>query len=180
MNSTVRVLAPHHLLISESLPSSKDIAQLIAGLPLSLLRGAQVNMGEPYSWQLLDLIANCWRLIVAQSWTSNADSVSYFSCRSVFIVVLCPPFSIQNLNKDASTDPSFTTYTEPTATSFGHTVDSDTYSEGEPSTCDYAVPGQAGDPAKEGADLFGPLILEDDSQEEPVLPQVVMTGFIRN
>ena len=88
LNSTVRVLAPHHLLISESLPSSKDIAQLIAGLPLSLLRGAQVNMGEPYSWQLLDLIANCWRLIVAQSWTSNADSVSYFSCRSVLICCL--------------------------------------------------------------------------------------------
>lgn len=88
-------------------------------------------------------------------------------------VVLCLPFSIQNLNNDASTDPSFKTYTEPTATPFGHTVDSDTYSEGEGSTCDYAVPGTAVDSAKEGTDLFAPLILEDDSQEEPVLPQVV-------
>ena len=105
----------------------------------------------------------------------------FSSCFIVYLfVVLCPPYSIQNLNKDGSTDPSFTTYTEPTATLFGHTVDSDTYSEGEGSTCDYTVPGTAVDPAKEGTDLFGPIILEDNSQEEPVLPQVVITGFTRN
>ena len=103
----------------------------------------------------------------------------FFPALLYLFVVLCLPFSIQNLNKDASTDPSFKTYTEPTATPFGHTVDSDTYSEGEGSTCDYAVPGTAVDSAKEGTDLFAPLILEDDSQEEPVLPQVVITGFTR-
>ena len=109
------------------------------------------------------------------------QTVLVFSSALLYLfAVLCLPFSIQNLNKDASTDPSFKTYTEPTATLFGHTVDSDSYSEGEESTCDYAVPGPAVDPAKEGTDLFGPLILEDDSQEEPVLSQVVITGFTRN
>ena len=93
---------------------------------------------------------------------------------------MCLPFSIQNLNKDASTDPSFKAYTEPSTTPFGHTMDSDTYHEGGGSTCDYADPGPAVDPAKEGTDLFAPLILEDDSQEEPVLPQVVITGFTIN
>ena len=109
------------------------------------------------------------------------QTMLFFSPALLYLfVVLCPPYSIQNLNKDASTDPNFTTYTEPTATSFGHPVDSDTYSEGEGSTCDYAVPGTAVDPAKESTDLFGPLILEDDSQEEPVLPQVVITGFTKD
>ena len=111
------------------------------------------------------------------SWISNGDSVSFFPVFLYSFVVLCMSCSIQNLNKDASTDPSFTTYTEPTATHFGHTMDSDTYNESEDSACNYAVPGPAMDPAKEGTDLFAPIILENDSQEEPVLPQVLDNSY---
>lgn len=77
VNSTGRLLASHHSVVSESLPSieGKDVA----GLPLSLLReggggGAQVTMGEPArvfslrsSLLQLDLIASCLLLIVALS-----------------------------------------------------------------------------------------------------------------
>ena len=108
------------------------------------------------------------------------ETVLFFLSCCIDFFLLYLPFSIQNRNKDASTDPSFKTYTEPSATPLEHTMDSNTYSEGEGSTCDYAVPDPAVDPAKESTDLFAPLILEDDSQKESVLPQVVITGFTRN
>lgn len=55
-------------------------------------------------------------------------------------------------------------------------MDSHTYSEGEGSTCEDPVPGPTGVSAK-GADLFAPVVLEEDSQEEPVLPQVMTTEY---
>lgn len=108
------------------------------------------------------------------------ETVLFISVLLCSFVVLCLSFSIQNLNKDASTDTSFKTYTEPTATPFGHTMDSHSYSEGEGSTYNDAVPGPAVDSGAKGTDLFAPLILEEDSQEEPVLPQVMLTAFTRN
>ena len=75
-------------------------------------------------------------------------------------------FSIQNDNQDASTDAAFKTYTEPSSSPLGHT-----YGEDEGLT--FRDPGSGPTVITEkGSDLFAPVIIEADSQEEPVLPQV--------
>lgn len=56
-------------------------------------------------------------------------------------VVLCLLFSIQNFNKDVFIDLSFIIYIEFIVIFFGYIVDSDIYSEGEFSICDYVVLG---------------------------------------
>ena len=121
------------------------------------------------------LILSVWRFHCSDT-VINFETISLpFSFLHSFILISCiyAFLSIQNDNKDASTDPSFKTYTEPKASPLGRTMDSHTFDEGEGSTCSDPVPGPSGVSAK-GPDLFAPVIHEDDSQEEPVLPQVVI------
>jgi len=79
-------------------------------------------------------------------------------------------YSIQNLNKDASTDTSFKTYTEPQATHFEHETGS--HACGEGTAFSDPVPGPSG-VTTENSDFFAPIIYEEESQEETFnLPQL--------
>jgi len=81
-------------------------------------------------------------------------------------------YSIQNLNKDASTDTSFKTYTEPQATHFEHETGS--HACGEGTAFSDPVPGPSG-VTTENSDFFAPIIYEEESQEETFnLPQVII------
>lgn len=75
-------------------------------------------------------------------------------------------FSIQNDNQDASTDTTFKTYPDPSSSPLGDSCDE---GEGEPFRDPVSGPTVF---AEKGSDLFAPIIVETDSPEEPVLPQV--------
>lgn len=80
-------------------------------------------------------------------------------------------FSIQNDNQDASTDTTFKTYPDPSSSPLGDSCDE---GEGEPFRDPVSGPTVF---AEKGSDLFAPIIVETDSPEEPVLPQVKAITF---
>ena len=80
-------------------------------------------------------------------------------------------FSIQNDNQDASTDTTFKTYPDPSSSPLGDSCDE---GEGEPFRDPVSGPTVF---AEKGSDLFAPIIVEADSPEEPVLPQVKAITF---
>lgn len=75
-------------------------------------------------------------------------------------------YSIQNDNQDASTDTTFKTYPDPSSSPLGDSCDE---GEGEPFRDPVSGPTVF---AEKGSDLFAPIIVETDSPEEPVLPQL--------
>lgn len=77
-------------------------------------------------------------------------------------------YSIQSDNSDGSTDSSFKTYSEASCSPLGDSCaegDGTTYRDSD------SVPGPTVF-AEKGSDLFAPVIVDADSPDEPVLPQL--------